>query len=128
MTDETFWLHVPGMFDVGVLDDLAAAFAERGVEWASKPLLEAGAPPEASAHVLHVNKEHAAAAVSVLCVLLELEDPEQLQPFEGPCPACGHEVQSAWACPECELGFGARHKSDDPLITFVREHGGFAGD
>jgi hypothetical protein len=75
--------------------------------------------------LLRLRRDQAQAAARALADALELEDPDQVQPFTGDCPSCGAAVNNSWTCPSCELGFHSRFERDDPMIAFVRQYGGF---
>jgi hypothetical protein len=72
-----------------------------------------------------LHRDQARAAARIFRIIFELEDPADAEPISGPCPACGEKLAEAWACPSCELKFRPAQGEDDPLVAFVRDHGGF---
>jgi hypothetical protein len=68
---------------------------------------------------------HVGTAARVLGKLFEVEDPEAALPYDGPCPACEEPVEEVWVCPSCELSFKPHVNPRDPMLLFLREHGGF---
>jgi hypothetical protein len=120
------WLEIPVLFREAQYAQLCAVFDAHGVLWWSDAVNTKVKPWGAShAQVLYVHPDHAGAAATILRLAFDLEDATRDEPFSGPCPACGAEAVKAWACPDCELSFRSRHAPDDPLIEWVRAHGGF---
>ncbi len=126
MQQEKTWLDVPQLLDEQQLAEVRDAFSKAGVVFASEAiaLSEEGKHQELK-YVLHVSRLYAKQAAQILAETLELEDPADDAPFTGDCPACGAKVKNAWSCPGCELGFHSRFDTNDPMILFLRENGGF---
>ena len=123
MSDD--WVTLPGLFDDASMDELchdldAAEVAHEGASMARK-----SDPSGPRAWRVRVAATQVGDAARVLGRFYDLEDPETAQPFRGDCPACGDPVEGAWTCPHCELSFATNVKPDDPLVLFLREHGGF---
>ena len=118
------WIRLPGVYDDIHALDLGRLFDAHEVVW-GQDLLPLGAHHAGGHHrrLLRVRAEHIQTAARLIRDLYDLHDPAGLEPYSGPCPACAHDVVEAFACPACELSFHA--PADDPLIQFVKEHGGF---
>ena len=126
MVRESPWIDVPALLDDDQLAQAKAAFAQSGVDyWSHAVMTSVGPMGGTHAYALHVSVEHARVAAKLLRNLLELDDPAEALPFTGACPACGEAAVDVWACPSCELGFRSPHDENDPMIVFLRDHGGF---
>jgi rubredoxin len=127
--EESSWTELPGLYEEAVLDELCHELHLARVEHesASIPLKE-GAEGGPRAGRVRVQRSHVRTAAVVLGRFFELEDPAAARPYKGSCPACEGDVVDSWTCPSCELSFKSGVKENDPLVVFLREHGGFLVD
>jgi rubredoxin len=124
--DESPWTELPGLYDQASLDELCHELDQARVEHesASVPMRD-GDHEGPRAGRVRVQAGHLRTAAAVLGRFYDLEDPAEARPYSGPCPACEEEVADSWTCPSCELSFKANVNEHDPLVLFLREHGGF---
>ncbi|MDG2148435.1 MAG: hypothetical protein P8N09_02810 [Planctomycetota bacterium] len=127
--EESSWTELPGLYDEAVLDELCHELHRARVEHesASIPLKE-GVEGSPRAGRVRVQGSHVRTAAAVLGRFFELEDPTAARPYKGACPACEEQVVDSWTCPSCELSFKSSVSENDPLVVFLREHGGFLTD
>ncbi len=124
--DESAWVELPGLYDEALLEELCHEMDAARVdhESASIPLKDGQASGPRAGRV-RVRSGHVPSAAKVLGVFFDVEDPAEAQPFRGQCPACEEDVPGVWTCPSCEISFRSSVNPNDPLVLFLREHGGF---
>lgn len=123
---DTHWIEVPQEFDEERVAEIGAALRESGIPFTTDAFAKQhGKMYDGLTYKLFVDRDYGKSAAKLLCDALDLEDPDQVQPFTGDCPSCGAAVKNSWTCPACELGFHSRFERDDPMIAFVRQYGGF---
>ena len=133
MAFDPIWIEVPRLLDDDELARVLPGLRDAGLAFTLERVRVSDAPlaprrfhdPERT--ILRLRRDQSEAATAILGEALDLEDPDQVRPFSGPCPSCGAKLERAWSCPSCELGFRPRFERDDPMIAFVRENGGFRG-
>jgi len=127
--EESSWTELPGLYDQASLDELCHELNRARVEHQSASIpLKDGSEDGPRAGRVRVQSGHVRTAAAVLGRFFELEDPAAARPYRGPCPACEEQVVDSWTCPSCELSFKSSVNEHDPLVLFLREHGGFVTD
>jgi len=101
-------------------------FHNLGVHYESVPLAWRDSPRSVARRwTVSVPEDHARAAALVVRNVLEIDDPATMEPFSGPCPACGEEVAGALVCPSCEIDFLGEFDEESPIVVFFRRYGAF---
>lgn len=124
--EKTGWLGIPIILNHEEFLAIEEHFIRLGIEYQSKTMeTRTSLVSSTLHHSFFVLGTHASAAAIVLRNILDIDDPATEQPFHGSCPACGENVNGAWACPSCEINFRGGYDKDDEIIEFLRRYGGF---
>lgn len=125
MSDSATWLTIPWLFSADDKVQLTDAFDQAQVTWDSESVTEHVNTVRfvVCRYLIAFPKAEKKRAFKILVKFLELENPKNLVPREGPCPGCDVLLDQAWQCPSCELNFG--QPTNDPLTTFLVEHDAF---
>ncbi|MHC4845303.1 MAG: hypothetical protein ACYTCU_03980 [Planctomycetota bacterium] len=125
MTDSE-WVQLPGMLGHDEFLHLMHHFDEQGVVSRHRAIqTHVGVEGGQHAYVIQVQPSDAQKVARTLAHEWEVQDPQRIEPFTGECAACGAQVEGVWECAECGISFRPRLRDDDPVVVFIREHGGF---
>jgi hypothetical protein len=125
MTDSE-WVQMPGMLGHDEFLHLMQLFDSQGVVSRHRTIQTAAGPQGGEhAYVIQVQPSDAQRVAQILAEEWQVQDPEKVEPFTGECAACGEQVEAVWDCTSCGISFRPRLRKDDPIVVFIREHGGF---
>jgi hypothetical protein len=123
MTDA--WIPIPKAFDAEDADRLAKRLSRKRIEHRVEPAAGPSGPSPASRCTVVVRAEDLAPVARLLREFWGITDPAALEPYTGACIVCGARIEGAWTCPACGISYRPILDPDDPVVAFIRDHGGF---
>lgn len=123
---ESEWVELPALLSHEDFLQLMSRFDELGMVSRHRAInTYVGHAGAQHAYCVQVQPSDARRVARVLREYWAVEDPSSETPYTGQCAACGEDVEAVWTCPSCGISFRPRHREDDALVAFIREHGGF---
>ncbi len=123
MTDA--WIPIPKSFEAEDANRLAKRFSRKRIAHRVEPAAEPSGPSPSARCTVSVRGGDLRPVAGVLREFWGIKDPAALEPYTGACIVCEASIEGAWTCPACGISYRPILDPDDPVVAFIRDHGGF---